>query len=78
MTLREFLTNINKMVEENPTILDLTVISASDAEGNGFSEVHYEPSIGVYSENEFHQLNEDEDFDDYGYTSDDINSICIN
>ena len=77
MKLNEFLDNINKMVENDPNLLELTVVTAIDSEGNGFEEVYYTPSPGVYIKREFHQLNDDEE-DDYGYTVDDINAICIN
>ena len=48
MKLKDFLDNINKMVEENPSILDLDVVYARDPEGNGFYPVYYTPSIGCH------------------------------
>ena len=80
MKLKEFLDNINRMVQEDPNILELTVINAKDAEGNGFEEVYHEPSIGVFDSEEGEYCpNNSEDFEDeYEYTKEDINSICIN
>ena len=79
MKLKEFLNNIQKMVKEDPSLLELDVITAKDSEGNGFEEVHYTPSPGVFTEYSEFVPSDFEDFEEeYGYTKKDINAICIN
>ena len=55
MKLSEYITSLNKLLEENPEAADYLVITSIDDEGNGFNPVHYEPQIGGYNkeENEF-------------------------
>jgi len=50
MKLKEFLDNLNKLVKDHPEYLELDVITSKDAEGNGFEEVYYEPSVGVFDD----------------------------
>lgn len=80
MKLEQFLEAIQEMVKEDPSILELNVITSKDAEGNGYDEVYYTPSIGVLDEDgEGFVPVESEDFEnEYEYTKEDINSICIN
>jgi hypothetical protein len=78
MILKEFLENINKMVEKDPSILELTVITSIDAEGNGFNELYYEPSIGVFEDDEFVGSDSEDFYDEYEYSKENINAICIN
>jgi hypothetical protein len=53
--------------------------TSSDDEGNDFNEVYYEPSIGHYqkeaSKGSFVSLKE---FQEWGLTESDVNSVCIN
>lgn len=80
MKLKEFLENIQRMVKEDPSLLELDVITSKDAEGNGYEEVYYSPSTGVYDSEEWEFVPSDsEDFEEeWGYTKEDINTICIN
>lgn len=74
MTLKEFIANINKFVEENPDSLELTVVASKDDEGNGFSKVICEPESGHYYN---HQFISKENIDE-GYYNGEINAVCIN
>lgn len=60
--------------------LELDVITSKDAEGNGYELVYYSPSPGVYdSEDRGFLASDSEDFEEeYEYTKEDINAICIN
>lgn len=78
MKLKEFLNELNQLVEKHPEYLDLDVITAKDAEGNGFDLVYYGPSVGAFYDDEFVPTNCDDFVEEYGYTDKDINSICIN
>ena len=75
MTLKEFLENIDKMVKENPAILDMTVVTSKDDEGNGYNEVYYTPSTGRFEDREFttEEYYEDELPNDWK-----PNAICVN
>lgn len=80
MKLKEFLENIQEMIKEDPSLLELDVITSKDAEGNGYEEVYWSPSPGVYDsdENEFVPSNSEDFEEEHEYTKEDINAICIN
>jgi hypothetical protein len=78
MKLKEFLENLNKLVKDHPKYLELDVITSKDAEGNGFEEVYYEPSVGVFDDDEYVPSNSEDFEEEYEYTDKDINAICIN
>lgn len=79
MKLREFLDNLNKFVLDNPEALEMEVVTSSDAEGNNFNPVHYEPSIGFFeSEGGSGQFYDKAGFEDWGFEDGSENSICIN
>ena len=78
MKLKEFLENINTMVKNDPSLLELEVITSDDDEGNGFTNVYYPPGVGNYDEDDkaFKPHNPDElDEDDNQAV---INAICVN
>ncbi len=80
MKLKQFIDNLNKLVQENPDALEYDVITAKDSEGNGYEEAYYEPSIGHYDEDEreFYPADSEDFEEEYEYTKDDINAICVN
>ena len=45
MKLSEFLHQLHLMVDKDPELLDLEVITAKDDEGNGYNKVHYQSSV---------------------------------
>ena len=67
MTLKKYLSYINKIVKKYPEALKMVVVYAIDDEGNSFHKVPYEPSIGRYEDNEFD-----------GDSSKEHNAICVN
>lgn len=71
MKLKEYLEEINKLIKENPHILEYELVCSSDDEGNDFNPVYYGPTIGTYDEHK------------WGYerfTADNpvTNAICLN
>jgi hypothetical protein len=79
MKLKEFIENLTDLVKEHPEYLELDVITSIDSEGNGFEQVHYGPSPGVLDDDDCFCPAESDDFElEYGYTKEDINSICVN
>ena len=75
MTLREFMKGLDKFVAENPTALDLEVITSSDDEGNCYTPVVFEPSLGFYEDDDFIDKTM---LNDWGRDDDDVNAVCIN
>ena len=67
MKLKEFVDNLNKLITDRPEVADFDVVTSKDAEGNGFTLVHYSPSVGHYDE-EDKQFTEELKF----------NSVCVN
>ena len=49
MKFKDYLKNLNKLVEEYPESLDYDVVYAKDDEGNGYDLVNYEPGLGHYA-----------------------------
>lgn len=81
MKFKEYLENLNKLAEENPETLDMTVVYAKDDEGNGFQEINYAPSIGNF-DHEYHgefssQENIAEEPEEYPEDIE-MNAICVN
>jgi len=57
----------------------MKVITSIDDEGNGYNEVHYSPSKGVFNDDgEYLDESDEEAYEDYGYDKSDINAVCIN
>lgn len=74
MNLTQYTQNLLKFLEENPEAGALQVITAMDEEGDGYSPVHYEPSVGYFTdeegEGEFWKVDDIE--------SGEANSVCVN
>ena len=68
MKLKEYAKHIAAVAAAHP---DVDVVYCIDDEGNGFSAVHYEPSLGNYDAGEWLTL----DDDNPELT---VNAICIN
>lgn len=81
MKLKEFLNNLNEFVKDNPKALDYEVIYSADEEGNGYNMIWFEPSDGVYNEEDkefYSRGNLLEEPEEYEYTEKDCNAVCIN
>lgn len=51
MKLKQYLEQLNKLVEKDPSLLELSVYSAVDGEGNGFNSVDFSPTCLYTSKN---------------------------
>lgn len=60
MLLREWLDSLNRLIENDPEVLNHVVIHASDDEGNDFRKVSYSPTAGFYDGEEFSKEESDE------------------
>ena len=67
MKLKHYLKNINNLVKAHPECLEFVAISASDDEGNSFSEVIFSPTLVEFDGQD---VIDDE--------SDAPNAVCIN
>lgn len=45
MKLKQYIKNLNEMVEANPSALEMTVVYSVDDEGNDYDTVKYAPSL---------------------------------
>lgn len=77
-TLKEYILDLQKLVEENPETADFIVITAKDAEGNGYEPIYYGPTIGLY-EDDNNFISEDQ-YDEYEglYIDTSSNAVCVN
>lgn len=67
MTLKEYAAKINQLLKDGHG--DLELCFAMDNEGNGFSSVFYEPSLGYF---------DGESFSNAKHGEQTPNAICIN
>lgn len=67
MKFKEYVKNLNKLLNERPETADYDVVTSKDDEGNGFNLVHYKPQVGSYYE-------EGRDFKEEQVT----NAVCVN
>jgi hypothetical protein len=82
MKLKEYIEKLQELTKEKPETLEMDVIYATDDEGNGYSDVYFGPTLGVFAESEFHsESNIKEDAEYYEEMEMDmstINAVCIN
>ena len=71
MTLKDFIENLKKFVEENPETLEMQVITSQDDEGNSFSQFFFSLDKGRFEDGNFIS------FDYYEGEDSDINAVCI-
>ena len=67
MKFKDYVTNLNKLLEQRPETADYDVVTSKDDEGNGFNLVNYEPQVGNYDK-------EDREFKEEEVT----NAVCVN
>jgi hypothetical protein len=77
--LKEYLENLNKMVEQNPEILELDVVYAKDDEGNYFEYIGYMPSLGKFCREDCEFISERQ-FNEFDLDEEEkiVNAICLN
>jgi hypothetical protein len=75
MKLKEYLEELNKLVEEKPNLLNLEIVYSVDDEGNVYKRVYYSPTVGFYTPNDFIPENQ---FEVFEIEEGNVNAICIN
>ena len=74
MNFKDYVNVLKKLLKENPELANAEVVYSTDDEGNGFSRVHYNPSIGHFDGEEFRSKSDIEDEDE----EETPNAVCIN
>ena len=74
MKLKDYIEYLQQMSKDDPTILELDVISSCDEEGNSYFKVSEYPIKGVYEKGQFCF---DGMLEEEGYTQEDINAITL-
>jgi hypothetical protein len=65
MTLKEYSNKIRNLARKFP---DAEVVYASDEEGNTFTKLYYEPTVGIFKDNGFYGTKDPKV----------VNAVCIN
>lgn len=87
MKFKKYVDAIQKLLDENPQFANIDVVSASDEEGNSFSQVFYDPTFGNFIAEDggsFVPLMDTEKHTDADIEKgdvcppEDVNAICIN
>jgi len=73
MKLKEYIRKLQAISVMHP---EVEVVCASDDEGNSFSKVHYDPTLGNFDGDEWHDI--DELKTEPAYSDLKINAVCIN
>lgn len=68
MKFKDYLEKLNKIAKDIPESLDYAVVYSIDEEGNSFKNVEFNPSTGVFEEDE----------SSFIATTKKRNAICIN
>lgn len=76
MKLKQYVEQLQQILDKNPEYENLTVIYAADDEGNDFLSIGYYPSLGNYSEDG--DFTQQENFDELDEEDRVVNVICIN
>lgn len=81
MTLREYIDNLNSVIEEHPEYLDFQVIYAADNTGTSYHPVvNVTPEVGMYDKEDetFEYYNDAQDIESRGFTLEECDAISIN
>jgi hypothetical protein len=72
MTLKEYISGLNKFVKDNPTMLKMQVVTSRDDEGNGFNPIYFSPTKGVFEDGDFIDYKSEDNQDRF------VNAVCVN
>ena len=75
-TLKEFIAGLQELVTAHPELADKQVVYSQDDEGNYFQNVHFGPTVGVFSTGG--DFNTETDDDDNCLITGNTNAVCIN
>jgi len=48
MKLKKYIKTLKRFIKEHPEAKNYRVIASKDDEGNGYTYVHYDPSVGYF------------------------------
>ena len=76
MLLKEWLAELNNLIQQNPQILDYKIVTAIDGEGNSFFEVWNQASFGYFTEDDdFVPVPQ---FAEWDIEPEQANAVCLN
>jgi len=78
MKLSKFAENINQLLKDNPEAGDYDVVTAKDAEGNGYNLVYFDAGLGRFENGDFEPFQPDDGDDAYCSKPEQINAVCVN
>jgi len=74
MKLKQYLEQLNRLVEKNPEALKMDVVYSRDDEGNDFQDVEFAPGLG-----NFERVGRGGDFTTVDeLDGGEVNAVCIN
>ena len=80
MKFKDFVAAMQKAIDEDSKVGEMTVIYSSDDEGNSFHELHYDiPAIGIWGGGyggEF--CTHEDDLDERLKNGETLNAVCVN
>lgn len=69
MKLHEYIYALKKMIEKDPSLLELEVYAASDDEGNSYNRVSWSPSVYYQHKHDkdsmYSELDENDDLEEF-------------
>ena len=80
MKFKDFLENLEELLEDHPEVTNYEVIYSTDEEGNEYFPVYFDPSIGRFEKDSglLLQFTGIEEFKDLELDDSDANAVCIN
>ena len=78
MNLNTYIDLLKEMVKENPEVGKMTVVYASDDEGNSFDEVRFAPMVGMLHDSSYGETVIGEEDAEYFETDYVPNVVVIN
>lgn len=78
MLLKEFIHNLNKLIENDESWGEMEVLTSIDDEGNGYNPVYFHPTVGHWENHEFKTEADLEEDDERREDGKWFNAVCVN
>ena len=82
MKLKDYISGLNKLVEEHPEAAEMEAIYSRDDEGNGYQKIHFSPAVVMAEDLEEYRIeNVHPDKEEYEEEYDDEfspNAVVVN
>jgi len=74
MKFKDYVANLNKLLDARPETAEMSVVTSIDDEGNGFNTVHYHPTVGSLEDGGDFTSERSDDFT----PEQPLNAVCVN